>query len=690
MAKAKPNKSATAASDIWSKQNILEFAPDEASIPAAEKVLKKGGFGKVEATTDGKGWWVVCKGITDVYQTSVRIDEGTFACECTCPSPKYPCKHVLALLLYLYAHPELRVEAEAPKYAATDFEALLRAVFHNPDDDTPRLVFADFLEENNQPDRAALIRLQCEKARHKKGAPRFKELEKTEKPLVAKLQGQIGTLPEGMRATFERGFLRLTTELFALQEVAALPARFTSLFRDGWVEIVRFTGYFFFDELSDDYVGLFGFAGELDFSSANRSQNTLLSIATMTGAMRSTGRLHTVRVNKRDRKTLARLLEAQQGDMAGENTGGQVDERRYERLTLRTLDLLINSGRLRYVSRLFLVGGVGDAAAEQLAAADLTGVGALILDGWQLTPAGVAVLANSPALANITELELLGIRLEAAHIRALAGRSSPRQLQTLWLSDADMGDAALGELAKATRFSHLRRLNLNGNHFTAKGMAVFLRSPNFPALTDVVLGNDLDYPDILPLLLGAAEREELVLTFRGLTARRWCGKDGMRVGIDIPTQLRSDLFSGLAGVAAAKYVKALRLSRAQLTPPGLKAMAKAFDPATFKELEFREVAMKNEGASDFATAFKDCKLETLRLAFCGIQATGIAALAASPLLASVKVLDLSGNSIGKGGADALANSPYLGNIQKLELTGQRLGHHEKKTLKAKFGKKLEL
>jgi uncharacterized protein (TIGR02996 family) len=689
MAKVKQNKSATA-SDIWSKHNILAFAPDEASIPAAEKVLKKGGFGKVEATTDGRGWWVVCKGITDVYQTSVRIDEGTFACECTCPSPKYPCKHAIALLLYLHDHPELRVEAEAPKYAATDFEALLRAVFHNPDDDTPRLVFADILEENNQADRAALIRLQCEKARHRKGSQRYTELEKTEKPLVAKLQEQIGTLPEGMTAKFERGFLRLTTELFALQEVAALPVRFTSLFRDGWVEVVRFDGYFFFDEMSDEYIGLFGLAGELDFSRANRSQNTLLLIATMTSAMRAAGRLHTVKVNKRDRKTLAQLLAAQQGATTGANTGDQVDERRFERLTLRPLDLLIRSGRLRNVRRLFLVGRVGDDAAEQLAAADLTGVEALTLDGWQLSPAGVVALVNSPALVNITEFDLTGSRLEAAHSRALAGGSSPRQLETLGLSDADMGDGALGELAKAIRFSNLRRLNLNGNHFTAKGMAGFLRSPNFPALTDVVLGNDLDYQDILPLLLGAAERQELVLTFRGLTARRWCGKDGMRVGIDIPTQLRSDIFTRVAGVAAAKRVKALRVSRAQITPPGLRAMAKAFDPATFKELEFREVEMKNEGASDFATAFKDHKLETLRLAFCGIQATGIAALAASPLLASVKVLDLSGNSIGKGGAEALANSPYLGNLEKLELTGNRVGQAEKKMLKAKFGKKLEL
>src|SRR5262245_25376327 len=79
MAKRKnlPNNSDNDAG-LWSRKRILDYAPDDVSIPAAQKVLKKGGFGTVEATADGKGWWVVCQGITDVYQTSVRIDDGNF------------------------------------------------------------------------------------------------------------------------------------------------------------------------------------------------------------------------------------------------------------------------------------------------------------------------------------------------------------------------------------------------------------------------------------------------------------------------------------------------------------------------------------------------------------------------------------------------------------------------------------
>ena len=49
-------------------------------------------------------------------------------------------------------------------------EALLRAVCENPDDDTPRLVFADWLDEHDEPERAEFIRLQIAAALHPVGS----------------------------------------------------------------------------------------------------------------------------------------------------------------------------------------------------------------------------------------------------------------------------------------------------------------------------------------------------------------------------------------------------------------------------------------------------------------------------------------------------------------------------------------
>jgi uncharacterized protein (TIGR02996 family) len=47
----------------------------------------------------------------------------------------------------------------------TDRDAILRAIGQAPDDDAPRLVYADWLDECKEPARAELIRVQCELAR---------------------------------------------------------------------------------------------------------------------------------------------------------------------------------------------------------------------------------------------------------------------------------------------------------------------------------------------------------------------------------------------------------------------------------------------------------------------------------------------------------------------------------------------
>src|SRR5262245_30883231 len=47
----------------------------------------------------------------------------------------------------------------------TEHDALLRAICENPCDDLPRLVYADWLVENGQPEPAGFIRTQIEMAR---------------------------------------------------------------------------------------------------------------------------------------------------------------------------------------------------------------------------------------------------------------------------------------------------------------------------------------------------------------------------------------------------------------------------------------------------------------------------------------------------------------------------------------------
>jgi len=53
----------------------------------------------------------------------------------------------------------------------TDHDALLRAVCSYPEDDTPRLILADYLDEIERPDEAAFVRSQIELARKQPWEP---------------------------------------------------------------------------------------------------------------------------------------------------------------------------------------------------------------------------------------------------------------------------------------------------------------------------------------------------------------------------------------------------------------------------------------------------------------------------------------------------------------------------------------
>lgn len=50
-------------------------------------------------------------------------------------------------------------------------EAFLRAIFSDPTNDLPRLVYADWLDENRLPELAGLLRVQCEIAAQPEGRP---------------------------------------------------------------------------------------------------------------------------------------------------------------------------------------------------------------------------------------------------------------------------------------------------------------------------------------------------------------------------------------------------------------------------------------------------------------------------------------------------------------------------------------
>jgi uncharacterized protein (TIGR02996 family) len=94
--------------------------------------------------------------------------------------------------------------------AKTPEQAFLQDILANPDDDAPRLIFADWLEEHGDALRAEFIRVQCELARLAEDDPRLRKLAQRAYRLSLRYEPiWQKTLPEWtgyLRINLERGF----------------------------------------------------------------------------------------------------------------------------------------------------------------------------------------------------------------------------------------------------------------------------------------------------------------------------------------------------------------------------------------------------------------------------------------------------------------------------------------------------
>jgi uncharacterized protein (TIGR02996 family) len=115
----------------------------------------------------------------------------------------------------------------------SDENALLGAIAAHPEEDTPRLMYADWLDEHGRPVRAEFIRVQIEIAR-KEHLPRamlnrYVDLFKRNQELIDnhgnELLGPLAVLPTNARIEFRRGFpSEVTVEALTFWHYARLLA----------------------------------------------------------------------------------------------------------------------------------------------------------------------------------------------------------------------------------------------------------------------------------------------------------------------------------------------------------------------------------------------------------------------------------------------------------------------------------
>lgn len=318
-------------------------------------------------------------------------------------------------------------------------QALMRGILAEPEDDAPRLVFADWLEENGQQPRAQHIRQQCRAARLPEGDPGRAALCAEADALEAKHLGEwLGPLsPENCRnpnkgGHFERGLLswwyctvaafvakkhqqeaaqwfpRLGVNRICLREASKRAEALAEAPALAWTPYLRWLR----SNAEDDAVTALarsphmGLLSHLDLTHPRCTDTALTALAKSTALPRLRGLY---------------LSEC--------NWGG--------RFTARGLQRILDSERLSALCELGLTHG----APHKLNAVELARSGGFVrlkrltLAGGWAGPAAIAALADNPHVAGLECLDLSGNELDEAAALKLAGSPHLAGLKQVVLSD---------------------------------------------------------------------------------------------------------------------------------------------------------------------------------------------------------------------------------------------------------------
>jgi uncharacterized protein (TIGR02996 family) len=382
-------------------------------------------------------------------------------------------------------------------------DAFLHDILAHPDDDAPRLIYADWLDEHNDP-RGEFIRIQCALAQLSDEDPRRWPLELREQELLREHEAKW--LPNGIGegpCVFRRGFVEEITlaphDFFtrAEQVFEQIPLRYLCLRTvNRRVELERIAE-------ASLIVGGVTFQRVAHSPRLAHLRGLRLAFALEAEELRSL----------QESPYLANLWEL---NLA--HTG----------LTIENLRLLADSSSLPSLRELNLSGNrLTHAAAAVLAEGRLLSqLETLHLESNLLGDAGAVIVREWPALPRLTRLNLGHNQIFAAGAKALAEAPALRELISLNLSrniSCDEGAAALASsgwtrlqalnlwfngvgdrgvraLAHAETLSQLTRLNLTANCVTDVGARALIESRSLPRSARL---------DLLRNDIGEAEQQRL-------------------------------------------------------------------------------------------------------------------------------------------------------------------------------------
>lgn len=378
----------------------------------------------------------------------------------------------------------------------TDRAALLAAVLANPDEDTPRLVYADWLDENgdeNDHARARFIRLQCEASRHGPGSRARNDLEREARQVSTQHGKDWGSELEGVvvagHTDWSRGFVdgvmmyskRFVADgarVFATQPVrfvkfvdlgargAVPPEKLLSCPHLARLRTVQFVG----QPVDDGFVRVLAECPFLTELRSLRLKRSPISPAALRSIV--------------ENPKLPNLRELSVGEHGGS----------------RHLAALASSPEFRRIRMLDCWSCVvGEEGARALAGSEY----AAGLESLRITHnrevsghppvrgPGAVALAQSPHLRGLKSLALEGQELRKKGAEAFAGAYALPHVQSLSLRGNQIPAGTLPSFAANPAFGSLRRLDLRRNPIRAADTELLGRA--FPRA--VIVTDDSPHPE---------------------------------------------------------------------------------------------------------------------------------------------------------------------------------------------------
>jgi uncharacterized protein (TIGR02996 family) len=508
---------------------------------------------------------------------------------------------------------------------AHDREALLNAIREAPDDDLPRLAFADWLDEHGdeaERARACFIRLQCEADRLR----RQSEEDGLPVPAVVKdLEKQADRILRQNKAAF----------------LAGLPVGggFAIYFRRGMPEYAVPRSAKDFLKRADE---AFRVAPIRDVTFSNFTLDELVQVFA-SGSLRWVEGLH--------------LSGA---SLHGPRLAGLV----------RTLSASADVASIRRLSlRAYCVRGVVDldALVSDLAAgkhwSSLTRL-RLVAPG-NLSADAVRALGKAKHMPGLRDLILTGSE-----------------------TDEGPSLTAPAVAAIAANFKNLRGLSLGGKSFNDDGVAALVGSKGMSRLRllEVMGAHRLASPNLLLELLTAPKLAGLAALSLVGPCHRY-DYQTRRYLDEAPRAPVSDLASvPPARRCRPPVLRSLQLREHGLRDADAVVLARLPSLRGLVWLNLSDNGIGSEGAAALAAVEWE-RLTRLDLGGNQIDASGAEALASSPSLARLTHLHLGGNPLGPDGALAIARSPHLGRLEHLNLGSTGLDKKASTELKKRFGRR---